>query len=52
MKLDCNPVCYFLYWQNKAINNPVESHGEAVYPTYLAFLENFALPNADLFNFN
>ncbi|MCT8137694.1 DoxX family protein [Anaerobacillus sp. CMMVII] len=35
---------------NGAVNNPVVSHGEVVYPTYLAFLEKFALPNAELFS--
>jgi thiosulfate dehydrogenase (quinone) large subunit len=34
-----------------AVNNPVMSQGEIVYPTYLAFLEKFALPNAELFSF-
>ncbi|MGO4886243.1 DoxX family protein [Anaerobacillus sp. MEB173] len=34
-----------------AIANPVESHGAVVYPTYVAFLERFALPNAELFSF-
>jgi thiosulfate dehydrogenase (quinone) large subunit len=36
---------------NGAVNNPVMSQGEVVYPTYLAFLEKFALPNAELFSF-
>ena len=36
---------------NGAVNNPVLSNGEAVYPTYLAFLEKFAIPNAELFSF-
>lgn len=36
---------------NGAVNNPVVSQGEVVYPTYVAFLENFALPNAGLFSF-
>jgi thiosulfate dehydrogenase [quinone] large subunit len=37
---------------NGAINNPVidKATGEAVYPTYVAFLENFALPNIKLIN--
>jgi thiosulfate dehydrogenase [quinone] large subunit len=35
----------------KAVANPVTSHNEAVYPTYNAFLEHVALPNADLFSF-
>jgi thiosulfate dehydrogenase [quinone] large subunit len=36
-----------------AIANPVADRatGEAVYPTYTAFLEGFALPNAKLINF-
>ncbi|MGG4033074.1 DoxX family membrane protein [Paenibacillus cisolokensis] len=35
-----------------AIANPVadKTTGEAVYPTYLAFLEHFALPNVKLIN--
>ena len=36
---------------NGAVNNPVVSNGEVVYPTYLAFLEKFAIPNAELFSF-
>src|SRR5690554_5802386 len=36
---------------NGAVNNPVVSHDVVVYPTYLAFLENIVLPNADLFSF-
>jgi thiosulfate dehydrogenase (quinone) large subunit len=36
---------------NGAVNNPVMSQGEVVYPTYLAFLEKFAIPNAELFSF-
>lgn len=37
---------------NGAINNPVidKATGEAVYPTYLAFLEHFALPNVKIIN--
>ncbi|WP_338551415.1 DoxX family membrane protein [Paenibacillus sp. KS-LC4] len=36
-----------------AVENPVADRatGLAVYPTYTAFIENFALPNAKLFNF-
>ena len=36
-----------------AIGNPVmdKATGEAVYPTYVAFLENFALPNIKIINF-
>ena len=35
-----------------AINNPVldKATGEAVYPTFVAFLENFALPNIKIIN--
>lgn len=36
---------------NGRIADPVVSHGEAVYPTYLAFLEKIALPNAEIFSF-
>lgn len=36
---------------NNAIQNPVMSQGEVAYPTYVAFLESFALPNVELFNF-
>jgi thiosulfate dehydrogenase (quinone) large subunit len=36
---------------NGAVNNPVMSQEQVVYPTYVAFLENFALPYADLFSF-
>ncbi|RXI96529.1 DoxX family protein [Anaerobacillus alkaliphilus] len=36
---------------NNAVANPVVSHGDIVYPTYIAFLEKFAVPNADLFSF-
>jgi thiosulfate dehydrogenase (quinone) large subunit len=36
---------------NGAVNNPVMSQEQVVYPTYLAFLENFAIPNAELFSF-
>lgn len=37
---------------NGAINNPVmdKATGEAVYPTFVAFLEKFALPNVKIFN--
>lgn len=35
----------------RAVENPVMSNGEAVYPTYLKFLESFALPFADAFSF-
>lgn len=35
----------------KAVANPVVSHDEIIYPTYTAFLQNFALPNVDLINF-
>jgi len=37
---------------NNAINNPIvdKATGEAVYPTYQAFLEHFALPNVKLIN--
>lgn len=31
-----------------AVANPVMREGSAVYPNYVAFLENFALPNADV----
>lgn len=36
-----------------AVANPVldKATGEALYPTYLAFLEGFALPNINLINF-
>lgn len=34
-----------------AINNPVTRGEEIIYPTYVAFLENFAIPNAGLFSF-
>lgn len=33
-----------------AVAHPVTSHNVLVYPTYTAFLESFALPNAHLFN--
>lgn len=33
------------------IANPVMSHNEIVYPSYVSFLEKFALPNADLFSY-
>ncbi|MFC4304384.1 DoxX family membrane protein [Cohnella boryungensis] len=37
---------------NNAINNPIvdKATGEAVYPTYQAFVEHFALPNVKLIN--
>ncbi len=37
---------------NNAVNNPIvdKATGEAVYPTYLAFLEHFALPNVKIIN--
>ena len=34
----------------KAVTTPVVSKEEIIYPTYTAFLKNFALPNVDLFN--
>lgn len=34
-----------------AVANPVTSHNEVIYPNFTAFLESFALPNAQLFNF-
>ncbi|GAA0372023.1 DoxX family protein [Bacillus horti] len=34
-----------------AINNPVAKGDTIVYPNYVAFLENFAAPNIDVFNF-
>ncbi|MGD8188620.1 DoxX family membrane protein [Brevibacillus ginsengisoli] len=33
-----------------AIAKPVAKAGEAIYPTFTAFLQNFALPNVKLFN--
>lgn len=36
---------------NGAVANPVMSHGEVVYPTYVSFVESFVLPNAGLFSF-
>ncbi len=33
-----------------AIANPVVSHDVVVYPTYVGFLENVAMPNVGLFN--
>jgi thiosulfate dehydrogenase (quinone) large subunit len=33
-----------------AINNPVAKGEVLVYPTYVSFLENFAVPNAGLFS--
>lgn len=36
---------------SNAVANPVMREGSAVYPNYVAFLENFALPNADVINF-
>jgi thiosulfate dehydrogenase [quinone] large subunit len=43
---------FYIVILNGAINNPVidKATGEAVYPTYVAFLENFALPNIKLIN--
>ena len=35
----------------KAVENPVISHDEIVYPTYTAFLKNFVQPNMGLFDF-
>ncbi|WP_096201943.1 DoxX family protein [Bacillus sp. FJAT-45350] len=35
---------------NGSIANPVMSGEQLVYPTYVAFLERFALPNAELFS--
>lgn len=37
---------------NNAVNNPVmdKATGEALYPTYVAFVEKFALPNVKLIN--
>ncbi|GBG07148.1 Crp/Fnr family transcriptional regulator [Paenibacillus sp. MY03] len=37
---------------NAAVNNPVldKATGEAVYPTYTAFVEHFALPNVGFIN--
>ncbi|WP_241254737.1 DoxX family protein [Brevibacillus sp. SYP-B805] len=34
-----------------AVAHPVTSHNEVVYPTYTAFLQSFALPHVELFNF-
>lgn len=34
-----------------AVTNPVLREGTPIYPNYVAFLENFALPNADLISF-
>ena len=34
-----------------AVANPVMKDGEPVFGWYVSFLENFALPNADLFSF-
>ncbi|OIJ21455.1 Crp/Fnr family transcriptional regulator [Anaerobacillus alkalidiazotrophicus] len=36
---------------NGSVNNPVMSGESLVYPNYVAFLENVAIPNADLFSF-
>lgn len=37
---------------NNAVNNPVlDKAGEAIYPTYTAFIEKFALPNVKMINF-
>ncbi|GAE32487.1 DoxX family membrane protein [Halalkalibacter hemicellulosilyticus] len=33
-----------------SVANPVMSGEEVVYPTYVAFLESFAIPNADVFS--
>lgn len=33
-----------------AVANPVASKGEVIYPTWNSFIENFALPNAEIFN--
>ncbi|BBI53853.1 hypothetical protein HORIV_62740 [Vreelandella olivaria] len=35
---------------SNAVANPVMREGSAVYPNYVAFLENFALPYADVIN--
>lgn len=36
---------------NNAVANPVMREGSMVYPNYVAFLENFALPYAEFINF-
>lgn len=36
---------------NGSLNNPVMNGEELMYPTYVSFLENVAIPNADLFSF-
>jgi len=38
---------------NRAVENPVadKATGAAIYPTYTAFIEHFALPNVKLINF-
>lgn len=33
-----------------SVANPVMKGEAAVFPNYIAFLENFAIPNADLFS--
>ena len=38
-------------FMGRIVENPVQSHGEVVYPNYNAFIEGFALPNAKLFSF-
>jgi thiosulfate dehydrogenase (quinone) large subunit len=35
----------------KAVETPVNTHGEIVYPTYTAFIKNIVLPNIDVINF-
>ncbi|MCT8139287.1 DoxX family protein [Anaerobacillus sp. CMMVII] len=35
---------------NGAVNNPVMSGENLVYPTYVSFLENIAIPNAGVFS--
>lgn len=34
-----------------AIQKPVTSHNEIIYPTYTAFINNIALPHVDIINF-
>lgn len=34
-----------------AVNNPVVKDGEPVFGWYVSFLDNFVIPNADLFSF-
>ncbi|WP_188206772.1 DoxX family membrane protein [Alkalibacillus aidingensis] len=36
---------------NGALANPVMQEEQLVYPTYVAFIERFALPNTELFSF-